>query len=304
MPIRIEVPLPFPIRSVNAWWFPGADPALIDCGLGTDEARALLAAAVDDWELDVYLTHGHVDHAGNAAWLAAKGATVHAPQAEAPYIETFRRDSAARNDKFRDALLLHGMPPEVAVAVRARSDAIDAYAEDTPIRSALVDGQRIVLGDAQATVHVLPGHTPGSTVYATDQGDLVTGDTLLETITSNAIELLPEDEGRFHTYLRSLEALRRFVGRRVLPGHHAPFTLTDQVLDHHMEKHARRAQRIRSRLERPRSAWELLPDVFPRLRSDQHFLAMSDVVGHLHALEVDGLVERREHDGVRRFVGA
>lgn len=307
-PVRIEVPVPFPIRTVNAWLWPGEDPALVDCAIGTPEGfqvvhDAVQAAGVDPSHLRLYVTHGHVDHAGNAARLHREwDVRLRAPRSESPFIETFRRDSAARNDRYRDAMVLHGMPPADADAMRAGSDDIDAYTEDTPIHDDLPDGASVRLGDHAATAHLAPGHTPGSTVFATEDHHLLSGDTLLETITSNAIELLPEDEGRFHTYVATLESLRRFVGCTVLPGHHAPFPLTEAVLDHHLDKHSRRAARILTQLDRPRSAWDLLPRIFPRLREGQTFLAMSDTVGHLHALEVDERVVRREEGGVRRFV--
>jgi len=250
------------------------------------------------------VTHGHVDHAGNAARLHRDHAVqLSAPREEAPFIETFRRDSASRNRRFVEALVHHGVPQDVAQGIGGRSTSIDLNLEDTPIQRPVRDGDRIPLGDGEGVMRLAPGHTPGSLLI--EHGDLlVSGDTLLEHITSNAIELKDDDRGRYHQYVRTLEGLRRYVGCTVLPGHHDSFRLTDALLDGHLAKHHRRRDRILGHLDAPRTAWDLLPRVLPHLASDQTFLGMCEVVGHLHALEIDGLVAMREADGMRRYVRA
>ncbi|MCA1811566.1 MAG: MBL fold metallo-hydrolase [Halobacteriales archaeon] len=307
-PVRIEVPLPFALRSANCWLFPGARPALVDCGIGTPAAYAALqeglhAAGVGPARLRLLVTHGHVDHAGNAARLRREhGVPLSAPREEAPFLETFRRDAAPRNAAFHAALFAHGVPADAAQAIGGRSESIDLHLEDTPIAAPVRDGERVVLGDLEARVRLAPGHTPGSLLLETEGNHLVSGDTLLEHITSNAIELKDDDKGRYHQYLRTLDGLRRHVGCEILPGHHAPFQLTDALLDSHIAKHRRRSAKVLSHLGTPRTAWDLLPRVLPHLAHDQTFLGMCEVVGHLHALEIDGLVRCREEAGVRRFV--
>lgn len=311
-PVRIVVPLPFAMRSANAWLFPGREPALVDCGIGTPEGRATLLdglrkAGVDPAGpagLRLFVTHGHIDHAGNAAVLGRHGVPLQAPPAESPFLETFRRDAARRLGAFSKALARHGAPPEAVAAAQARAREMDAWMEDAPIAAPLADGARLTLGGTDATAHLTPGHTPGSTVFLTAENDLLSGDTLLEHITSNAIELLDRDRGRYAQYLRTLDGLRRFAGCQVLPGHHEPFRLTEALLESHLEKHQRRGAKVLAALDAPRTAWELLPRVLPHLAHDQVFLGMCEVVGHLHDLEARGLVREREESGVRRFVSA
>ena len=306
-PVRIVVPLPLALKSANAWLFPGSQPALVDCGVGTTEGHTALMAGlrearVDPSRLRLFVTHGHIDHAGNAAALRRDhGVELQAPPAESPFVETFRRDAARRSDAFARALVRHGAPPEAVAASRARAGHMDAWMEDVPIARPLRDGERLLLGDAQVTAHITPGHTPGSTVFLTEGNHLLSGDTLLEHITSNAIELVDRDKGRYAQYLRTLDGLRRFVGAQVLPGHHDPFPLTDALLDGHLEKHNRRTAKVLAALDAPRTAWELLPRVLPHLAHDQVFLGMCEMVGHLHLLELEGKVRVHESDGVRRF---
>jgi glyoxylase-like metal-dependent hydrolase (beta-lactamase superfamily II) len=307
-PVRVVVPLPLALRSANAWLFPGREPALVDCGVGTPEGHAALlagirGAGVDPARLRLLVTHGHIDHAGNAAALrSAHGVRLLAPREEAPFLETFRRDAQRRSDAFARAMARHGAPPGAVQASRERAARLDAWMEDVPIAEDLRDGQRLLLGDTDAAAHLTPGHTPGSTVFLTADNDLLSGDTLLEHITSNAIELLDRDKGRYAQYLRTLDGLRRFVGCQVLPGHHEPFRLTDALLDSHMEKHGRRSGRVLAALDAPRTAWELLPRVLPHLAHDQVFLGMCEMVGHLTRLELEGKVRVQDgEDGLRRF---
>jgi glyoxylase-like metal-dependent hydrolase (beta-lactamase superfamily II) len=306
-PRRIVVPLPLPIRTANAWLFAGRAPALVDCGIATPEGTAALLAGLREGgvapgAVTVLLTHGHMDHAGNVAMLREAGARVAAAPAEAPYLETFRADQPRRLDAFARALRAHGAPEVVVEASRERALRLDACMHDAPLDIPLKDGQHVSLGDTQATVHFAPGHTQGSALYATDDNALLSGDTLLEHITSNAVELLDRDKGRYRQYLRTLEGLRRFAGCTVYPGHGDPFALTDELLDAHDAKHRRRAERVLERLDRPKTAWQLLGEVLPHLAHGQEFLGMCEVVGHLHMLELEGKVAwSADASGVRRF---
>ncbi len=308
MAVRIELPVPFPLRTVNAWLFPGDAPALVDCGIGdTKVYRSLVEAVrehgVDPSDLTLYLSHGHVDHAGNALRLRNDfGVPLVAPKEEAPFVETFRRDEVPRNDAFAAALHAHGMPDDDVQRIREQSDDIDAHLDDCPITADLPDGIERIFGDQRVTTLRTPGHTPGSTCYVLEDS-ILTGDTLLEYITSNAVELKDDDKGAYHRYVETLDGLRRFIGMQALPGHHSPFTITEEVLEHHMSRHQKRRERILALLDRPKTAWQLFPSIFPGLDRDNHyFMGMAEIVGHLHSLEIDGLATSREVDGLRRFV--
>lgn len=306
-PVRIVVPVPLAMRTANAWLFPGRRATLVDTGIGTPEGydalrNGLWDSGVDTNGMQLFVTHGHIDHAGNAARLRREfGALLQAPPEESPFLETFRRDAERRYAVYEAALRAHGVPEPDMDAMRNRGEELDPMMEDVHIQAPLRDGARLTLGDTEATAHLTPGHTPGSTVFATEGNDLLTGDTLLEHVTSNSIELADRDKGRYAGYLRTLDGLRRFVGMRALPGHGDPFQVTDTLLDTHLAKHEERSRRVLGHLDMPRTAWELVPLVFPRLAAQQAFLAVCEVVGHLHALELDGKVSMRETDGVRRF---
>ncbi len=304
---RISLPLPFPLASVNAWLFPGREPVLVDCGLGSAEVYQQLVSqvrkvGVEPSSLRLFVTHGHVDHAGNARRLRDDfGVRLHAPLEEAGMISTFRRDSGPRNDAYAEAMRHHGMPDAEAADLRARSDDIDRYLEDCPIDQDVPDGASAVFGDLDVEAIRTPGHTDGSVSFYLADNRLLSGDTLLEHITSNAGELLDTDHGSFHQYVQTLESLRKYVGVECLPGHLQPFVLTDEVLDRHLALHRGRRQAVLDLLDRPRTAYELLGKMFPgKDGPSQRFMGMAEIVGHLHAAQKDGLVEMTPGK-VRRF---
>src|SRR5947199_268678 len=81
---RLELPPPFPVGPVNAYLLRGDPLTLVDTGPKTVEAQTALergVAAAGARLKDIrriLLTHGHTDHAGNAAWVAQRsGAPVH-----------------------------------------------------------------------------------------------------------------------------------------------------------------------------------------------------------------------------------
>lgn len=303
-PKRIVIPLPFALREANAWFFPGARPALVDCGIRTPEGYGALMAGLGplDCGLDLHVTHGHVDHAGNAARLCSEhGAVLHAVPEESPVLESFCACAPSRNDAYAEAMRVHGVPDEVIQAADHRGRGMDDLTQDVAIQVRLSDGERVALGDTSARIHLAPGHTPGSVMYETEANQLVTGDTLLEHITSNAMELRDADRGRYARYLQTLSGLERFVGCEVLPGHHAPFMLTHAVLEHHLAKHARRRAKILASLTQPKTAYQLMHEVLPHMDPQQLFLGLCEMVGHLHALEDEGRIRLLE-GSTRQYV--
>lgn len=108
---------------------------------GGEVPRLLKALADHGLTLEkIWITHGHLDHAGGAAALkAATGAVIEGPHlADAPLIEKIPADAAR-----------WGMP------------GADSF---TPDRW-LDDGDVVKLGETEFEVFHCPGHTPGHVVF-------------------------------------------------------------------------------------------------------------------------------------------
>jgi hydroxyacylglutathione hydrolase len=150
--VRRAVVGPF---AMNAW-LAGCDrtgeAVLIDPG---DEIpRVLALASPEKLRITrIVLTHGHIDHAAGASEaLAATGAPVQIHAADQPLLDGLARQAA-----------LFGLPP-------ARPPVVSHHH---------VHGEKLRVGEHEATVLHLPGHTPGGCAlhFAADR-HLFVGDTL------------------------------------------------------------------------------------------------------------------------------
>jgi len=150
-----------PLTRVRAHLALEPDLALIDSGTPGSAPRILAAirtAGRDPGDLRrVVITHGHPDHAGSAAELAASGATILIHPADAGRMRATWRD-AVRSPS-RGAMFAAMTPP------------LDAF---EPIE----DGDVLPILGGLRVVHT-PGHTPGSVcLYGARDRVLFVGDSL------------------------------------------------------------------------------------------------------------------------------
>jgi glyoxylase-like metal-dependent hydrolase (beta-lactamase superfamily II) len=191
------------------------DFTLVDTGTCRD-TRALLNA-FSALDLDparcgaVLLTHGHCDHAGNAALVAERfGARIHAHEAERPFLETSLR---------------YGHHGRAALVFAAGE-------QYWPVRRHPVD---VVLNDSDSVdtpagrwsvIHT-PGHTPGHVAfYREADGVLLSGDALLNIVPYRRTEGIALPQAIFTTDVAQARASARRIAtlepRVLLPGHGRP----------------------------------------------------------------------------------
>lgn len=161
-------------------------------GVGPGDIRAIL------------LTHGHIDHAGQAAWARAwTGAPLYAHPLEQQHIDgVFPYRGAAR----------------VCGALEAAGRALTGY-RSTRIDVALADGQELPFWGGLRVVH-LPGHTLGHCGFYSHRHDLLfSGDLwvrfMMRTQVSPAIfTVAPE------LVWPSMRKARAIGARWMVPGHY------------------------------------------------------------------------------------
>ena len=180
MPSRIvPIPCPYAVGAVTTYFVDGAQPALIDTG-GAAHPRTAIAAALHEHgrSLDevatIVNTHGHWDHAGGNAKIAAAR----------PNIEILIHEAGA-------ALLVGPAPhlggyataaprllAEPAVVDGVRRSFPQLFEPGAPATRLLLDGDRVDLGagvvlDALAT----PGHSEDHLAFFWErEGLLIAGD--------------------------------------------------------------------------------------------------------------------------------
>ena len=199
---------------------------LVDAGLPGYRSRLDASlAAIGRTRSDVralVLTHGHIDHVGMAAPLAAAGATVHLHPADAALAANPRRN---RTDRSVVPYLRY--PPTVAfLAHCVREGAVRP--PEMPASLPIAEGQVLDVPGAPHVRHT-PGHTDGSCVLEfREHGVVFVGDLLCTVSPVSGRPARPQLQTRASnrdsdTALESLDRLAGINARIVLPGHGGPW---------------------------------------------------------------------------------
>jgi glyoxylase-like metal-dependent hydrolase (beta-lactamase superfamily II) len=298
----ISVPTPFPVGPVNVYLIPEEPVTLVDTGPKTPAAMqalraGFLAAGVPLRALSrIVLTHGHADHFGLAAALAAEtGAAVYAHPAEAPKLS--HEQTFALLNAF---LRRHGAPESLGPIVTQALEGLRQFLDPLPAFEPLSEGMRLSSGSGHLTVLHTPGHSAGHVCLSTDDA-VIAGDVLLEVISPNPLlEFGPGGE-RIRTLPLLLDSLRRLLHlnpAQVFPGHGEPFGPAAPRIHRLLEHHAERRERIAALLEgAPVQAFDVAGELFPDVDPLNRLLALTEVIGHLDLLLADGRVVETEEGG-------
>jgi hydroxyacylglutathione hydrolase len=191
---------------------------LIDTGFVTkrgDLEKALERAGCQPGTLSlVILTHGDVDHAGNAAYLQKKfGAKIAVHTYDAGMVE---RGDMGINRKLR--------PDRLDFVFRLMSKGVALFfpgGQFEVLNPDVVFTEEISLAEygLEARVVPLPGHSKGSVGVLTAAGDLFCGD-LLYHLWGKPQCLYIDDMAAFTA---SLDKLKRLKVKTIYPGHGKPF---------------------------------------------------------------------------------
>jgi hydroxyacylglutathione hydrolase len=209
-----------PLSISNAYLLLGDRPVLIDAGAPKDGDRLVAALrqhgiTPEDLSL-IALTHGHTDHTGAVAAVAAGGGPVAIGAADTPLLE-----SGANGV----------LPPTGSAGVMLRPVVRHTTFTGFTPQIRLEGPQR--LDDYGVGAEMIPvgGHTPGSFVVLLDDGDAVVGDLIRGGFASGRIR--PGYPLRhFFTEDRAgnRAAVRRVLDHdpaRILVGHGGPLAATD-----------------------------------------------------------------------------
>ncbi|MDR3644113.1 MAG: MBL fold metallo-hydrolase [Clostridia bacterium] len=202
---------PIDLGFVNAYLLE-ADDGFILVDTGVVQSRAALEAALADagclpGKLRLLvLTHGDVDHTGNAAYIQRRYQTKTAiHRGDAAMVEN--------GEQPKRTVTLPIMRLITATGGRA-SRAPEAFTPDI----LLEDGQLLSEYGFDAKVVHLPGHTAGSCALLCGE-DLIAGD-VFSAFRKPGLSPFVEN---FDDYRRSLERIRGFGVKAVLPGHGKTF---------------------------------------------------------------------------------
>jgi glyoxylase-like metal-dependent hydrolase (beta-lactamase superfamily II) len=318
----LRIPTPFAVGRVNTYLIEDDPLTLVDSGPNSgkalDELQHQLAEhghSIDDIEL-VVLTHQHIDHLGLVDIIAShSGAEVAAIDRLVHFVEHYSED-AGKDDEFASRVMLrNGIPDEMVQALRTVSSAFRSWGARATVTRPLRDGERLELRDRTFETLHRPGHSPSDTIFWDEERRiLIAADHLIKHISSNPLIARPlEGPGgnstdaaeRPHaliTYMESLRKTRELPAEIVLSGHGDPVTDHVSLIDERLRFHAERAERIYELIaQQPRSGYELAQALFANVAVTQAYLTLSEVLGHVDLLLVDGRAREHVRDGVVYF---
>jgi len=196
-----------PCGNGNCFCIEGNDGAILIDSARIQHRDTILAACYDKNVQLIVLTHGHVDHAQNAAALSRE---LNAP------VALHKADHDLLLDNMNEPMFAHTL---LGKFVRAQS--IKSFQQDAiePFEPGLFldDGDRLDDYGVEATVIGLPGHTKGSIGLLVGESDLFVGDTLMNLVYPQRSLLY----GNREELDRSVDKINALVGTTIHFGHGA-----------------------------------------------------------------------------------
>ncbi len=310
----IELPTPFPVGPINVYLADAPDEplTLIDTGPRAPETRSALQAGLRALGYEpaalkrIIVTHAHVDHYGLAAELVAgSGAELLSHAWNIPNLADDETNRQKRLAFYGELLRQAAVPPEIVRRVGWVTQGVRRFAQPVNVDVALGDGDVLRLAGRDWQVLHTPGHSAGLLCFYEPQScTLLSSDHLLAYISSNPV-VEPPPPGTTERY-RSLvlysASLRRVAAMQVaaaLPSHGPVIRNVPELVAERLEFHERRLKRVLDVLSgEAHTTWEITQALFPDRPPLDTFLALSEVVGHLDVLELEGKIRGEQVDGV------
>ena len=304
---KIELPIPFPLRTTNVFFVDEPPRTLVDTGIRTEASFEALKKGMGDIGFSfqsierILITHGHIDHYGQAKRLSSlSGAPIYIHPKEYGRIRSILHSLGF----LKSILLMNGAPEALVNEAIRYIESAQKMADPLEEAYFLNEGDAVLFESMRwRTIHC-PGHSPGLICfYWPEKKILFSGDHLLKEITPNPILAVSEYGPPFHypsleQYLASLEKIEGLEISLLLPGHGEEVKdvkgLIQKIFAHHQE----RMEHILAFLSRgEKTPFEIAMDLFPGVPPFEVFLGISEVVGHLEILREKEMVKVEERDG-------
>ena len=302
----IELPTPFPVGPVTVYLADAPDETLtlIDTGPRTADTRAALDAGLErlgygvtDLE-SIVVTHAHADHFGLAAELAAESpARVLTHTWNSATLGDYDGDRSRRISFYADLMQRAAVPSEIVTAIGQATGNVNRYAQPVTVNATLQEGDTLRMANRDWRVLHTPGHSAGLIcLYEPASRTLLSSDHLLADISSNPV-VEPPPPGELERprslvlYQQSLLRVASMQIESALPSHGPIIRDVPGLVRQRLGFHQRRMARVLEALQQgARTTWDVTNALFPDLSPLDTFLAISEAIGHLELLELEGKI--------------
>jgi glyoxylase-like metal-dependent hydrolase (beta-lactamase superfamily II) len=308
----ISLGLLFPLFPVNIYLIDGDVPTLVDTGLNTDVAWQGLVGglrAVGRSPRDikkVFLTHGHIDHAGLCPRLLMEGCPeilIHKGDAgrirsDVEHLVGILEKNAARFKK------MGIVARDVDRLFRSYISVLRRFHSGPFPVTEIAEGQPVECGDVTLSVIHTPGHTSGSACLFFDAGRILfSGDHVMEGTPTNPLaEMTPEEGVGLIPYLASLRKVEAVAAETILPGHGAVIIRPGEYVSGILLHHDATVRRVKQSIDMGGvTAAGLAYRLFPGIGGIAAGSAVFEVFCHLVGLVEKGEAVMDEREGLFYF---
>lgn len=302
-----------PLKWLNCYVIKGEKGGrnlLIDTGFNHPECLAALREGMAQLELepretDVFITHFHSDHAGNAAYLESLGCKLIISRTDYEIDKYYRREKV--NHLF-ERMSREGMPADVVGEIQ-NSNPVRDYMSAEYTAQLAEDGDELSYGGYNLRCLFMPGHTPGHMcLYEPEKKLMFLGDHVLFDISPN-ICAWPTMQDALGVYLENLRKIRCYEVDTALPAHRHTGSVSmqeriDQLLAHHerrlteMEEIIRASDGITAYDIAGKMRWKIRAATWETFPAAQKLFAIGETLAHLDHLVLLGRVKKLDFDGV------
>jgi glyoxylase-like metal-dependent hydrolase (beta-lactamase superfamily II) len=222
-----------------------------------------------------------------------------------PTLNDYDADREQRTDFYAGLLRQAAVPVEVMAAVGQVTRGMERFARPVAVDISLDEGNTLRLASRDWQVLHTPGHAAGLIcLYEPQSRTLLSSDHLLADISSNPLVEPPppgwvERPRSLALYKASLKRVAAMDIVQALPSHGPVIHDVAGLVGKRLEFHQRRMMRVMEALQDgAHTTWEVTHTLFPNLSPLDIFLAVSEVIGHLDLLEIEGLIVGEKKDSV------
>lgn len=298
---QVKVPLPFPLRWVNAYLVRGKGGyTVIDPGLHTPDAESLWQQVLQEHGIgfehveQIVLTHHHPDHYGMAGWFQERtGAPVLLSETGLAQVQLLWGPEQPMSALLLTLFARHGFPEAGLIEMTKHMVSFVSLVSPQPQVTVLREGP-VRLGDRVYEAIETPGHAAGHLIFYDAAAEVIfCGDHVLPQISPNVSFLPQVEENPLGAYLSSLQEISRLPVKMAYPGHREPWSgfgaRAEELVRHHHERLAL----MEGQLSVPLSAYEVCRATFgDRLSIHQMRFALSETIAHLILLEAEGRIQQ------------
>ncbi|NHI84014.1 MAG: MBL fold metallo-hydrolase [Candidatus Thorarchaeota archaeon] len=314
--VRIEIPTPFPVGSVNCYLIEGTPLTLIDTGPRTSRSLATITQEMRNIQYDlsdieqILLTHNHIDHIGLTAEFVRERKRVH-DDSSMVWIHQSDADALVDYDRYMELyaksitqlIAACGIPTD-EVPIVMLEDYIEhfkSFGEPVLTAQGFEDGTSFKTGIGELTALWVPGHSPGSTCFVCDEKQVVfSGDHILGDISSNpSISFDSSERIGMITYLESLSRISSKENYIALPGHREPiFDIESRVETLRAEYDSKLQKAADALTSTPQTIYRISRAVYGEYDANSLALALAESRDLLSILESRNQAELINQNGL------